>query len=371
MWDFEPNDEEHLLAGARFEEIAYRAIPELLTREHAAVWAEIEAKLAEQPHPEAPKGLNPHILTRARRRLVEDDVIEQLTGVTRGGAGGREISTYVLKSRYLKGEVVRKAAARKRLLQSRYLGWAKGSSSHPNLIGTAGEQVTHASLRAATANGAGYQLLNPERGEVKSLFGQPVPGGSLDNAAHLVTQREGNLVVVTVIVEVKNLRQWIYPNAPEIFQLLEKAARLQIAHPRNSFMPVLIARNVHHLTYVMAEHLGFFVTHFDGSEQPILPHWTAAPDKVLEVRSELGYALTRSNGAFPFLARQFERTIPRVAGATAARWTMIAPHLSDSFTALRSETLRAAARQNALDRLFAEASALVQPTARNNWRRLH
>lgn len=50
--------------------IAADAILDLLQREHAAVWPEIEAKLAERPHPLLPHGINPHHLTNARRRLI-------------------------------------------------------------------------------------------------------------------------------------------------------------------------------------------------------------------------------------------------------------------------------------------------------------
>ena len=39
-------------------------------RKHAAVWLEVEAKLAERPHALLPKGINPHHLNNARRRLT-------------------------------------------------------------------------------------------------------------------------------------------------------------------------------------------------------------------------------------------------------------------------------------------------------------
>ena len=56
------------------------AIVALLERGHAAVWPEIEAKLAE-----GPGRVDPHHLTTARRALLQDCVIDVIEASTRGG----------------------------------------------------------------------------------------------------------------------------------------------------------------------------------------------------------------------------------------------------------------------------------------------
>ena len=210
-----------------FVELAIDAMLELVSQEHAVVWHEIEAKLAEQAHRNSPRGYNPHVLTNARNHLIATGQIEAVTGRARGG---REITVYGLANRRqlrreTKFDVV---AARKRLLETRYLGWAEGSA-RARVIGDAGELVTHRSLHAAAASG--YRIVNPTHrlGNVEILFNRPVPGGSLDNAAHLIVDTPHGESVVTVVIEVKNLRAWLYPRAEEIYQLLDKAAQLQIA----------------------------------------------------------------------------------------------------------------------------------------------
>jgi hypothetical protein len=70
---------------------------------------------------------------------------------------------------------------------------------------------------------------------------------------------------VTIPVEVKNLRDWMLPASPEVYQLLEKAAAVQAANPKAAIMPVLICRRVHFTLFRMAKDLGFFVSRSVGS----------------------------------------------------------------------------------------------------------
>jgi hypothetical protein len=80
--------------------------------------------------------------------------------------------------------------------------------------------VVHAALTAAAPYG--YRLLNPVGGETRTLLGAPVPGGSLDNAAFLTTMDAAQLTPTgqyVVLIEVKNIREWIYPSAAELLNL--------------------------------------------------------------------------------------------------------------------------------------------------------
>lgn len=339
---------------------AYDAIRELLNRQLAAVRPEIEARLAEPTDPGSPTGINPHHPTNALHRLRADHRIEATARTTRGG---QVIPVYVPSDRTGRGVAIEEAAARKRLLQTRYLGWAEGSSRAPNVIGAGGELVARASLLRANQTTPSYRVLNPGGREVDTLFGAKVAGGALDLVAQLILEGDELETVITVTIEVKNLRAWIYPNAPELFQLLDKAARLQASHPRRRFMPILICRRAQYLTFCMAKHLGFFVLIFDRrfASQPIQPHWTVNSDHVKEVREELGYVFALTAEAMPHLTRQFERTVPNQALATSEQWGRMAPELVPHFTALRDERLEGAERDHALDELFLAALAIDRP----------
>jgi hypothetical protein len=345
---------------------AYDAIWKLLDRQLAAVRPEIEARLAEPNDPGSPNGINPHHLTNGLHRLRAEHRIEETARITRGG---RMIPVYVPCDKTGRSVAIDEAAARKRLLQTRYLGWAEGSSRAPNLIGAGGELVTRASLLSANHTTPNYRVLNPGGREVDTLFGARVEGGGLDLVAQLILEGGELETVITVTMEVKNLRAWIYPNAPELFQLLDKAGRLQVAHPRRRFMPVLICRRAQYLTFCMAKHLGFFVLIFDRryASQPIQPHWTINPEQLKEVRDELGYIFTLTDEAMPHLTRQFERTVPNEAPATAEQWARMAPGLVSYFTALRDERLQGGERDQALDELYLAAQAIAPPTT-TPWR---
>ncbi|MER5917830.1 hypothetical protein ABT124_48000 [Streptomyces sp. NPDC001982] len=146
------------------------------------------------------------------------------------------------------------AAARKRLLQARYLGWASGTKSGgTGVIGPALESVVHASLVQVAPHG--YRLVRPEGGgDISQLLGAPVPIGPLDNAA-LLTVLDHQTFRPTgtywTLIEAKNLRLCIYPIHPELHQLLAKSASLQVANPGVSFVPVLVCRRAHYLTFRM------------------------------------------------------------------------------------------------------------------------
>jgi hypothetical protein len=116
-----------------YDAIAYQAIIALLQAEHAAIWLEIEAKLADRPYHDPASGrllkggLNPHHLTNARKNLLEDEMIEEITQHTRGGTS---INIMALSNRGRQKTAFEKAAARKRLLQARYLSWTKASGGN-------------------------------------------------------------------------------------------------------------------------------------------------------------------------------------------------------------------------------------------------
>lgn len=256
--------------------------------------------------------------------------------------GGGEYPVYGLTNREALRRKIkfRDAAARKRLLQARYMSWARESSRMPNLIGKGGERATHASLKNASLQVSPRvrcMLEKDEGGDVRRLFGQEVPSGPLDNAAHfMIRGTDGIPQLVTAVIEVKNLRHWIYPDTPELFQLLDKAMRLQIVHPDRLIVPVLICRQRQYLTHTMAQDLGCFVVPMVN--QPMLPHVEVSDEHFNEVCNELGYNLVRTDGALDRLVTFFQEELPKYAIYNAKKWQQTAAALNTIARAL--QTLR-------------------------------
>src|SRR5215217_3929630 len=229
-----------LKTPAEWVEQGKAAIVSLLQREHAAVWpAEIVAKLAD-----GPGRVDPHHLTTALNRLTFDLTIESISAPTRGG---RRIPVLALKDRLGQQRAFEDAAARKRLLYARYQNWSA------RYFGRAGARVVHASLSVAAPQ-AGYRLFEPRQGQVSSVFGQPVPG-RIDNGGtlQLVDGHGRPTGSAAVLIEVKNVHHWIYPSSDELYQILDKASRLQVALPDVDFVPVLVCRRGHPTLFKMAK----------------------------------------------------------------------------------------------------------------------
>ena len=201
--------------------LAVAALTDMLDKELALVWGEVEAKAAERKWGTLPYSIDPHHLTAARR-LVQNELFVETTAPTRGG---RPVTVLIPRQIGRRRRGVDAAAARKRLLQARFYGWAQGTASEPARIGPAGEAVVHASFRDA-APVAGYKLFNPTTGQVPSVGGETVLG-AFDNGALLTLydDYEHPTGSVAVVVEVKNLRDWLYPNSHELYQLLSGPPR--------------------------------------------------------------------------------------------------------------------------------------------------
>ncbi|WP_231995200.1 helix-turn-helix domain-containing protein [Mycobacterium sp. 852002-10029_SCH5224772] len=282
----------------------------------------MEAKLADRKFSGVPHTIDPHHLTTARNRLLAARVIERHVETTRGG---QSVSTYLLSD---PTKVAQRAAGRKRLLHARFLSWSNsvnewGAAPVPAAL----ERVVHASLMDAAPGG--YIPLRPEGGEVAMIAGAPVPGGRMDNAAFYSGLGPGGLPQspVLVTIEVKNLRQWIYPQTQELYQLLFKSAMLRMANPELVVFPVLVCRKAHYTTRRMAQHLGF---HVITTERQYVRPAVAATEvdrrKFDEVNSELVYNLTLNESAVPQMVNHFTKVIPGRSREASSRWSAFVSH---------------------------------------------
>lgn len=327
----------------------------MLRREIVMVGSELEAKISDSRAEGAPRAIDPHHVTNARKLLTASEELRALSHQTRGG---HLIETLSLVETPI--SVVNEAAGRKRALHARYLGWAMGTKRYPNgLIGPAAERVVDAALASAAGSGAGFRILPKEGRGVAEVYGRPVPTGPLDAAAFHTTLDDRGVPAGTVLVpiEVKNVRSWVYPSASELYQLLQKSVLLQEAEPEIGVVPVLVCRRGHKTLFRMAKHLGFYV--IDTRRQYLLPTNEAPPETVSEVREVLGYLDIVQWEEDPYVARHFVSSLPAVAARSAEAWRRTCDAgLGDLFAYLRRPTLSSRERGAGMDELRARSSAL-------------
>jgi hypothetical protein len=321
-------DEGLSVEGEEWIAKAKEALVELVDIEHAIVPMEARAKACNAAWDDYP-AFDPDILNAARAELFASG---DLTSATRPTKGGRTVSVLHLPDLRDRETDFRKAAARKRALQTRYIGWTIGNKRSPEgFIGPAAEAVVQKSLRRALD--VGYVLENDGK-NVTHLLGSTVEGGPLDCAAHLLTIERGKPLPITIPIEVKNIRGWIYPNSQELYQLLYKAAHLQRKNRDHAILPVMVTRRIHYTAGLMARELGFFLTEL--WTQYVKP--SISKRLVDEVRAELGYRdLVRSTKPNDDLVRTFRITIPREAARLAQRWSVCGSRLIEHFARLRED----------------------------------
>lgn len=327
---------------AEWVALAGEALLEMVDVSHAVVSMEARAKACDRAWDDYPT-FDPDILSAASDSLLAEGHLRIARRTTKGGRRVDVLHMADLRGRETEFE---KVAARKRALQARYLGWTLGNKRKPEgVIGPAAESVVRQSL--LEARDAGYVPVNDGR-HVQHLLGANVAGGTLDAAAHLLSLEDGKPVPIVLVIEVKNVRGWIYPNSQELFQLLDKAARLQASHPDQAILPVLVCRRLHWTAGKMAKELGFFGTALWA--QYILP--SVSKRLVDEVRDELGYEdLIRSGKKDADLVRAFRTTIPREGLRLARRWAVCGSQLADHYRVLRQDlgSVRPAAMRELFD----------------------
>lgn len=206
----------------------------------------------------------------------------------------------------------------------------QGTKRHPHgLIGPAGEQAVRTGLLLS----GGLQPVHPDAGPVNKLLNVNLPG-AIDSAGFVVPLIKGlPTQPITVPIEVKNIRGWIYPQSAELYQVLDKACLLQQAHPDQRILPVFVCRRAHITLFWMAQQLGFMViemgVQFVGDVDETLMH---------EVRNELHFQ-DLSSGPGPSLRvrDRFQRTVPvhGVNIATAWHRTATNPRIAPLITELR------------------------------------
>lgn len=348
-------------------ERAAAAIVELLQQEHAVVLPELIARLSDRAYSDPQERFDPHVVTDAKNGLAEAGIIAPDSRATRGG---RAVEVWSLTDQRLRKRAIADASARKRLLQTRYHTWATGTASVPGVLGATGERVLYDALSAGAPR-AGFRLEKPDGpGDVRTLWGQTIPGGPVDSVATMPLldddgRARGN---ATVVIEVKNIREWIYPTSEALHQLLHKAAQLQLANPNESILPVIVCRRAHTTAFRMALDLGFHIVELRAQFLPELS--TIPEDQVVDVRKGLGYLDLRRYTTRPFkgAVKLTSNVLPKVAAARVKRWREVGSGMPVVvFAGLRDHRSTNINPRNLLHALRLGARTALGADARGGW----
>jgi hypothetical protein len=316
----------------------------LLDEHLAAPWLEIEARIADIPWGDSGQRVDPHHLSTAR---VDLERATKINAIAASSRGGREV-TILQPVGGRRATAIDKATARKRLLLTRYLGWSHGSPSRPGLIGPAAERVVHASL----IDSGTFQIANPQGGQTRRFLGYELDG-ALDNAAIYTPLIDGlPQQPVAVAIEVKNMRDWVYPVSEELYQILDKAAQLQRARPESLIVPRTGMSACSHHDFSHGEGDGVFIV------QTRRQYISSVDESGLgEVRAELGFLdLVSQTGTDPKVARLFSRTFTAQAANSASKWQRTA---SDAELGALLSRMRHTSSVRRRQRILHELRALV------------
>lgn len=298
----------------------------LLDSELALVKPEAIARLGEHYHARDPRNIDSHVTGIALNelRLAGELLVERGTP----SKGGHRIDTYQPAAQKGRRTVIAAAARRKRALYARYLSWAGSNARYPNgFLGPAGEAATRAAILASAA----LQPATPQAGPVAKILDVRLPGAA-DSGGFMNPIIKGiPQPPVTLLFEVKNIRDWIYPSNSELFQVLRKGIVLQQAHPTVPIVPILVCRKAQQTAFYMAQQLGFFV--IDMGAQFVGTN--VAEPALLEVRNELYFGdLRLGNGPSLRVQDRLSRHLPPYIHQYATTWgntaldADIAPRLS-------------------------------------------
>jgi hypothetical protein len=274
-----------------WEELGRVAILDLLGDRRVAPWAEIEARIGAGWKEFPP--VQPVQLSGARRALRDEGAIEEDRSEQQP-----PVLTLRLPIREGSKREIERIRGRKRKLYRKYLSW---TGDH-DLCGKQGERVLLKTLEAAASEG-GLWVPPQTVGEIREVQGIAIERGPLDALAYILDlETQPIRVELPMVVEVKNIGRWIYPEATELWELLVKAAQLASAA---EVLPVLACMRSAYQTFQMAKDLGFFAAEFRN--QIFSPRISESEfDTVVE---EFGLQIERSDGPVPSVETFIRRTL--------------------------------------------------------------
>lgn len=232
-------------SSKQWEAEGRRALLDLLEDRLVVPWGEAEARISGGRWKDF-RPVQPLQLGAARRQLVADELIcEDATRTEPPVVTVRLPATAGTKRR-----MERLRGARRKLYR-RYLSWTQ----EQNLCGTAAERIVLASLHEA-ASRAGLWVPEQTVGRITDVLGTPIPEGrTLDVLGHILDLSNPSSGA-PLVIEVKNISDWVYPWSKPLWELLVKAAGVALHQP---VLPVLVCPHAASITYNLAKDTGFFI----------------------------------------------------------------------------------------------------------------
>jgi hypothetical protein len=236
---------------AQWTQEGIEAIVDLVSDKLVVPWPEVESRITHGPwkdfHPVQPLPLN-----GARRALRAEDpprVIEETSDHAH-----HPVTTLRVPFNGDKRNIERLRGAQRKLFR-KYLSW----TGNQDLCGRHAEGIVLESLQAAQTSG-GLWVPPQAVGNIEAVEGKPIEPGPLDALAWIL---DPNTVTrkSALLVEVKNVRPWLYPWAPEVWELLVKTAGVA---DQLDTLALLAAPHVAWPTMQMARDVGFAVVRYDS-----------------------------------------------------------------------------------------------------------
>lgn len=339
-----------------WEEAGRDALLDLLSARWVIPWAEAEARISGAGWNDFPK-VQSLQLHAARVQLVADGKIIVDTS--------KQLVNPVVTVRlpFPKGRVKELGRLRgaRRKAYRKFLSWA---TDQP-LCGSHAERVVIDTARMASSDAS---LFVPKQrvGDVDEVAGLPIVG-TFDGLAYLLDPetiaREASLVF-----EVKNVNDWLYPWQQEPWELLVRAARIADQTP---IVPVLVCARAAYQTWNMSQDLGFHLFQFQN--QLFNPSIDAEEFDALV--AEFGLPAERGEAPHPHVWSLLTKTIrgappspPREEGIEfwqrqLDRFRTVAPVIS------RFDVLAKKINDDARKRSYAAFKAAVAPVI--TWQRVN
>jgi hypothetical protein len=275
------------VADKREERVALgmRRIRSVLKARVVATMRTLEQKISDAgPNPQR---IDPHLLTIARKNLVQDGTIRPLSA---GNALWFHLAVSPnsdVQARLAKLLPIYEAVSSRNFVMR--MGQTLEIAIHRTLIA---EPPLEFFGNFPDLSEHGDDRLYRKEEPPASIAGRHIPGdGRLD---FIFRHPEAGYVGI----EAKNLREWLYPNRPEIKDLLRKAFYLNA-------VPVLVARRIHYSTFSVLRHCGL-VMHETYNQ--LFPSADASLAAEASNKSLLGYHDVRVGNEPDDRLRRFLRT---------------------------------------------------------------
>lgn len=177
--------------------------------------------------------------------------------------------------------------------------------------GSIGEKVTFASIDAAAQQNPSLSTKQHSLGNVSELDGFTT-SGSLDTFCYYLSPSSGvERKAVPAGIEVKNIREWIYPESQELWQTIRAATELNC-------IPVLVTRRIHLTTASFCKSVGMAV--FETQRQYFAPELRDDP-RLLNVYQDLYFRdILPWDSADRYITKFFASTLPSILDRTVAHF---------------------------------------------------